>query len=30
MRTLATNWIDYECLDAGNGQKVERWKDIIL
>lgn len=30
MRTLATNWIDYECLDAGNGQKVERWKDVIL
>ena len=30
MRNIANNWIDYECIDAGNGNKVERWKDIIL
>lgn len=30
MRKIADNWKDYECLDAGNGEKVERWKNIIL
>ncbi len=30
MRNIANSWIDYECIDAGNGNKVERWKDIIL
>ncbi len=30
MIKLATNWKDYELLDAGNGEKLERWKDIIL
>jgi len=23
-------WEDYECLDAGNGEKLERWGNIIL
>ncbi len=30
MKKCATNWKDYECIDAGNGEKLERWKDIIL
>lgn len=30
MIKLATNWKDYELLDSGNGEKLERWKDIIL
>ncbi|RRC92111.1 SAM-dependent methyltransferase [Erysipelotrichaceae bacterium OH741_COT-311] len=30
MKKLATNWIDYEIIDAGNGEKLERWKTIIL
>lgn len=24
------DWLDYECIDAGNGEKIERWKDVIL
>ena len=27
---IPTNWIDYELMDAGNGQKLERWGDIVL
>ncbi len=27
---LANNWKDYEILDMANGEKLERWKDIIL
>lgn len=27
---VAKNWIDYECIDTGNGEKLERWKDVIL
>ncbi len=27
---VSNNWVDYECIDAGNGEKLERWKDIIL
>ena len=27
---IAQNWKDYECLDAGNGEKLERWNTIIL
>ncbi len=27
---IATNWEDYEILDMANGEKLERWKDIIL
>lgn len=30
MNQVASNWKDYECIDAGNGEKLERWKDIIL
>ena len=27
---LANNWNDYEILDMANGEKLERWKNIIL
>ena len=27
---VSNNWKDYECIDAGNGEKLERWKDNIL
>lgn len=27
---LSYDWKDYECIDAGNGEKLERWGDIIL
>lgn len=27
---LADNWIDYEIIDAGNGEKYERWGDVTL
>lgn len=30
MNQIAKNWKDYECIDTGNGEKLERWKDIIL
>lgn len=30
MKQVALNWEDYECIDAGNGEKLERWKDVIL
>lgn len=30
MDQVADNWKDYECIDAGNGEKLERWKDVIL
>ena len=30
MTKLALNWKDYECLDAGNKEKLERWNDVIL
>ena len=30
MTELASNWIDYELIDAGNRDKLERWGDIIL
>ncbi len=30
MRIIADKWLDYECLDAGDGEKLERWNDIIL
>ena len=26
----ADQWIDYSCLDAGNGEKLEQWKGVIL
>ena len=27
---LSNEWKDYECIDAGNGEKLERWKNVIL
>ena len=30
MNQVANQWKDYECIDTGNGEKLERWKDIIL
>lgn len=30
MNLIAKNWNDYECIDTGNAEKLERWKDIIL
>lgn len=30
MRIVADGWKDYEIMDAGFGEKVERWKNIIL
>ncbi len=27
---VANNWKDYEILDMANGEKLERWKDILL
>lgn len=30
MNQVASEWKDYECLDTGNGEKLERWKDVVL
>ena len=30
MNIIADLWKDYEILDAGNGMKLERWKNVIL
>ena len=27
---ISNNWKDYECLATGNGEKLERWNNIIL
>ncbi|MBQ8973280.1 MAG: class I SAM-dependent methyltransferase [Clostridia bacterium] len=27
---IASAWKDYEVLDTGDGEKLERWKDIVL
>ena len=27
---LADGWTDYEVLDTGDGEKLERWKDVVL
>ena len=27
---LSNEWIDYQCLAAGDGEKVERWGNVIL
>lgn len=27
---LSNEWKDYECISAGNGEKLERWGDVIL
>ena len=30
MLRISNEWMDYECIDAGNGEKLERWGNIIL
>ncbi len=30
MLRISDEWKDYECIDAGNGEKLESWKGIIL
>ena len=30
MLRISDKWNDYECLDAGNGEKLERWGNVIL
>lgn len=30
MRIIADQWQDYSCIDAGDKEKLERWKDILL
>ena len=27
---VSKNWKDYECIDAGNGEKLERWGNVVL
>ena len=27
---VSNSWKDYECIDAGNGEKLERWGSVIL
>lgn len=27
---IADEWKDYEILDMANGEKLERWKEIVL
>ena len=27
---VAKNWQDYEILDMANGEKLERWRNVIL
>jgi 23S rRNA (cytosine1962-C5)-methyltransferase len=27
---VSYDWKDYECLDAGYGEKIERWKNVVL
>lgn len=30
MLRVSEDWKDYECIDAGNGEKLERWGNVIL
>lgn len=30
MRILADKWEQYSCIDAGDGEKLERWENILL
>jgi 23S rRNA (cytosine1962-C5)-methyltransferase len=30
MLRLSTEWKSYECIDAGNGEKLENWNGIVL
>ena len=27
---IASGWKDYEVIDTGDGEKLERWQDVIL
>ena len=27
---IADKWLDYKVIDTGDGEKLERWKDVIL
>lgn len=27
---ISNEWKDYECISAGNGEKLERWGNVIL
>ena len=30
MLRVSNEWKDYECIDAGNGEKLERWGNVVL
>lgn len=30
MNQIADQWHDYECIDAGNKEKLERWNNVVL
>src|SRR5574344_2067764 len=30
MLKISKEWKDYECIDAGNGEKLEKWGNVIL
>ncbi len=30
MIKISNEWQDYECIDAGNGEKLERWGKVVL
>ncbi|MDD4643290.1 MAG: class I SAM-dependent methyltransferase [Erysipelotrichaceae bacterium] len=30
MDIIAKNWTDYECIDAGDNEKLDRWHNVIL
>ena len=27
---IADEWKDYECIDAADGEKLERWGKVVL
>ena len=27
---ISNDWKDYECIATGDGEKIERWNNIIL
>lgn len=30
MKYISDEWKDYECISAGNGEKLERWENVIF
>ena len=30
MIKISNEWKDYECISAGNGEKLERWGNVIF